>query len=51
MDVEVTSLLPEKILVIRRELNCFMDIIYENLPLLCSGCGNIGHSIEHCKNR
>lgn len=48
VDVDMAAMLPEKILVKRKNFNFFIGVIYENFPRYCPNCSVIGHDVEGC---
>lgn len=48
IDVDLSSKLPENLLIERIGKIFFIDIVYENMPSFCNLCSNIGHVPHNC---
>lgn len=49
MDLDLANELQDQILVERDGYAFLVDIEYEKLPMFCTSCSVIGHTISHCK--
>lgn len=48
IDIDLSSPLPEQLLIERVGRSFFINIVYESLPTFCNICSNIGHSAHEC---
>ncbi|XP_050223701.1 uncharacterized protein LOC126673551 [Mercurialis annua] len=49
IDVDLSTSLPESLMIERIGKSFFIDIVYENLPSFCNICSNIGHMHNNCR--
>ncbi|KAK2426741.1 hypothetical protein QL285_025377 [Trifolium repens] len=49
VDMDLSLPTRYKVLVERKGYAFFVDLEYENMPDFCTGCQNIGHSVETCR--
>lgn len=51
VDLDLSKMLLEHILVKRKGLSFFVYVSYEKLPALCFNCGCIRHNLRECRRR
>ncbi|XP_058775347.1 uncharacterized protein LOC131649612 [Vicia villosa] len=49
VDIDLSAKIRHKLWVEREDFAFLVNVEYENLPLFCSHCHNIGHSFSSCK--
>ncbi|XP_050222820.1 uncharacterized protein LOC126672913 [Mercurialis annua] len=49
IDIDLCSTLLDNLLIETVGKNFFIEVIYENLPLFCTSCSNIGHHPRDCR--
>lgn len=51
MDLDLSDILHDQILVVREGYAFFVSIQYEKLPPFCSSCISVGQSLVECKKK
>ena len=49
VDVDLSKELPESLMIEKSGHKFFIIVEYENLPLFCINCSDVGHSLANCK--